>query len=153
MKNTKHKLKRLMIKLPKLHILLLFLVTGFFACTKYEKDLFTDNNWKLVGFVDVEAGNMKVAEPTDEWCYTLLFKKNKKWEGISSSNSMQGKYKINYNTHGVNISIELMTMVAEFPDGNLYLESLEKVDFFSVQESELKLYYNNNQNYLLYKFW
>ena len=138
--------------MPTLYILLLFLVIGFFACTKSEKDLLTDNKWKLVGFVDVEANNMKVAEPTDEWCYTLSFKKNKKWEGRSSSNSIQGRYKINYNTHSVNISIELMTLVNEYYDGDLYLESLEKVDFFSLQENELRLYYNNKQNYLLYKF-
>jgi len=137
--------------MPTLYILLLFLVIGFFACTKSEKDLLTDNKWKLVGFVDVEANNMKVAEPTDEWCYTLSFKKNKKWEGISSSNSMQGKYIINYNTHSINISTEFMTMVNESFDGYLYLETLKKVDFFSLQENELKLYSNNKQHCLLYK--
>jgi len=140
------------LKISTLYVFLSLLAIGFFACTKSERDLLTNNEWKLVGFVDVEADNMKIAQPTDEWCYTFLFKKNKRWGGISSSNSIGGKYKINYNTRYINISMELTTLNNEYSDGYLYLESLEKVDFFSLQENELKLYYNDKQNYLLYKF-
>jgi len=129
---------------------------GFSACNKEEKDLLINTKWKLVGFVDVEIGEIKEAEPTSvecENCYTLTFKKYQKWEGRSSSNSMEGKYKINYNKHNICLfnGKGFMTEVGEFSDGNLYVKSLRQVDFFSIQENELKLYYNNKQNYLLYK--
>jgi len=134
--------------------ILLFLASSFISCNKEEKDLLVNTKWRLVGFVEVEIGNMKESEPTStecESCYTITFKKYQKWEGITSTNELEGKYKINYNTNKINIFMRSGTAVDEFPDGKIYIKSLEEVDFFSIQENELKLYYNNKQNYLLFK--
>ena len=128
----------------------LVLLMCFSSCQK-EKVFLTGTEWKLVEFVDVATGEMKKAEPTDKWCYRLTLHKNRKMSGYSSTNSLEGKYKINYTQNYIKITIELMTLVNEYDDGDFYLESLENVNFFSVQENELKLYYNNKQNYLLFK--
>ena len=139
------------MKKKRMFIMLLFLAGVFSACTK-EKDLLIDNKWQLVGFVDVSTGEMKEPESTNEYCYTLTFKKNRKWEGRSAANSIQGKYNVNYSKHSINISIGTTTKKGcEYCDEELYIESLPKIDSFSLQENELKLYYNNKQNYLLFK--
>ena len=131
---------------------MLILAGGFVSCSKDERDILLNTKWKLVGFMDVASGETKYAEPTNKWCYTITFKNNRKWEGRSAVNSMEGKYKINYSKNSISISIRLMTKVyCENCDEDLYVESLKNVDFFSIQENELKLYYNSKQNYLLYK--
>jgi hypothetical protein len=131
-------------------VILLVMADCFTACSK-EKDFLTDTKWRLAGFVDTETNTVREAEPIGDNYYTLTFNKWGKFSGISSSNSFEGKYKINYHRNKINLSMGMGTLSGEFLDGNLYMEILPKVDFFSVQENELKLYYNNKQNYLLYK--
>ena len=151
------------------NILLINILLIFSACSEKtdkseEKDLLLNSAWKLVGFVDVETEKMKEAEPTDEWCFILRFKEGnftpelsnsleggKKLSGSSSTNSFEGAYEIDESKNSINISIGLMTQVNEYLDGELYMKSLKNTDFFSLEEDELKLYYNNGQNYLLFK--
>ena len=124
------------------------------SCSNTSKDMAANNicnEWKLAGFVDVPSSDMKYAEPDDEWCYVLTFIKGGKLSGMSSTNSFEGAYKIDYFKNSINISIGFMTKVCEYLDGELYMESLKNVHFFSLEKDELKLYYNNRQNYLLFK--
>ena len=132
-------------------IIILFVFSAVFTACSKEKDLLTDNKWRLVGFVDAETETIKEVYPTDDWCYTLTFKKNGKCSGSTSSNTFEGKYKINYNKHSIHISTTRITVANEWTDGNIYAESLFEANAFSIQEDKLKLYYNNKQNYLLYK--
>jgi hypothetical protein len=122
----------------------------FSACKKEKKTLIS-TNWKLESFVNVNTGEIKEAEPKRDHCYILTFKRNGKLEGRSSSNSFEGRYNIKHTKHNINISIQQITLAGEFPDGYTYMESLFNADFFSVQENELKLYYNNKQCYLLFR--
>jgi hypothetical protein len=131
--------------------ILLFLLGSFSSCNKEERDLLTKTKWKLVGFVDVETETIKEAYPNGEYHYVLTFNKWGKFSGLTSSNSIEGKYKINYYKHSINFSMKLGTVANEFPDGYIYTDALFKVDYFFIQENELKLYYNNKQNYLLYR--
>ena len=127
-----------------------------YSCTNMSKeDKFANNNisgtWKLVGFVDVEKGEMKEAEPDDEWCYVLKFKEDGKLSGMSSTNSFEGMYEIDYSKSSINIFIALITYVNEYLDGELYMKSLKNADFFSLEKDVLKLYYNYGKNNLLFK--
>jgi hypothetical protein len=133
-----------------LSLTILFLFLCLSSCQK-DNILLTNTTWKLVNFVNVASGETTEAEPKDDWCYLLTFHKNKKLSGSTSTNEFQGSYKINPSTCYINISMGMSTLVGEFLDGNLYIEAIDNVDFFSVQEDELKLYYNNKQEYLLYK--
>ena len=142
---------RVTIQMKKYFILLMLFLAGFVtACTK-EKDMLTDNKWKLVGFVDAQTVDMREPERWDEETYILTFKKYQKWEAISSMNRIEGKYSINYSKNKINISMSMGTTACELPDGNIYADALVEVDFFSVEENELKLYYNDKQNFLLFK--
>jgi hypothetical protein len=47
--------------------------------------------------------------------------------------------------------ITLTTEVVEYFDGELFVKTLSSVQSFSIQEDELKLYYNDKKNCLLFK--
>ena len=134
-------------------VLTLTIVGSLSSCSnKEDKDIqsLEKTKWKLVGFADVESGKIEEAEPTDEWCYVLTFKKTNRLEGFTSNNSFEGEYKIDYSKKSINIFIGFITYAGEYLDGYLYTETLKNVDFFSLQENGLKLYYNDNKNYLLF---
>ena len=107
--------------------------------------------WKLAGFGDVSSSGIKNAEPNDEWCYVLKFKERGELAGMTSTNSFEGTYEINYSKSIIQILIGFITKVGEYLDGELYIESLKNVNFFTLEKDELKLYYNDGQNYLLFK--
>jgi hypothetical protein len=107
-----------------------------------------DTKWKLAGMVEAKTGELKELEPKDcETCYTLEFYNDTMATGRSSINII-----------GVILSrksqiIFVMTEAYDHENGDiqLFYDLLEKVDSYSVEENELKFFYNNEQNYLLYK--
>ena len=111
----------------------------------------TSTKWKFVCFVDAVTGEMKRAEPFATMYNFLIFNEDKILSGFSSSNELYGNYEIDTSTCGISIDIQAMSEVVECLDGSLFVELLNKVDFFSLQKHELRLYYNNKQNYLLLK--
>jgi len=137
-------------------IAFLLLIVAFFSCHKEipQTDpnvLITNTEWKLSGFVNAKTGKLKKAKQDNEKAYFLMFNKDKTLSGFASNNRLTGSYEMDISTRNINISVWTMTLAMEHPDGELFLESLNKVDFFSLQEHELRLYYNDKQNYLLFK--
>jgi len=110
----------------------------------------TSTKWKLVRFVDVVTGEMKIAEPRAPMYNFLIFNEKQTLSGFSC-NELRGNYEIDYSTCYINIDIQAITELNEGGDGELFIELLNKVDSFSLQDHELRLYYNNKQNYLLLK--
>ena len=133
-----------------------------------------------MGFVDTETGCLKRAEHLivkgdsnathyyKENSYTLVLKDSipeeilplfddkidchKMFFAKTSTNSMVGLYSVDYETGAFQICRGgWSTMVGEIPDGNRYNDALHTVQSFFLQKTELRLYYNNNQNYLLFK--
>ena len=117
----------------------------------------TGVKWKLAGIVDVKTGELKALKSyTDngkdcEKCYTVTFKEDGTFTGFSTTNEMYGNYLINYSTHDFKISGLGGTKINELGDGEIYCNILKTVQSFDLVESELKLYYNNKNNYLSYK--
>jgi len=110
-----------------------------------------NTKWKLVGFVDVAEKCLKNAEPTDcEQCYTLTFYADTLF-GKTTTNSLQALYKADYETTDIQIFDGIMTEVGENADGYRYSDALFSVRSFSLQEKELRLYYNDNKEFLLFK--
>ena len=68
------------------------LLWGFSCQSKQEVEVTSlkGTTWKLVGFVDTETGNLKVAEPDDPRCYILTFDTNSTFSGTSSTNDIYG---------------------------------------------------------------
>jgi len=107
--------------------------------------------WKLVGFA--ENGNPEIKTPQPEdcgECYTLKFRKDGTFEGVSSINSMSGNFTINNEGKSINLSPYFITQIGEAGDGNLYVQCFRWIKFYSFSENNLEFYYNDNE-YLIFK--
>ena len=125
--------------------------------------------WKLIAFVDVKNntyrepdyyvikdvdGNSIKDTIKDESIkntkYLLSFDNDTLLSGFTFNNLMNGSYSINYNTDKLHIQCGAATYIAEYSDGELYPICLNMVETFSFTDKELKLFYNNQKNYLLF---
>jgi hypothetical protein len=148
-------------------ILIFFVLAGGFSCeslveekqTQDEVDLSENEGslkgtkWKLAGIVDVETGDLKVLEPKDcEKCFTLAFDTDSTFLTYSSFNELGGNYVVDYVKHSFQITCFGGTKAGEFGEGELYVKPFwnRTVQSFSYKERELRLYYDENRNYLLY---
>ena len=110
--------------------------------------------WKLAGILDTQTGVLKELEPKDcDRCYTLTFDTDTSFSTYSSSNELGGGYIVDYVKYSYQIIYFGGTKVGEWGDGPLYVDPFWKRDIqsFSYKENELKLFYNENKNYLLFK--
>lgn len=127
--------------------------------------------WKLVGIVDVQTGDLKVLPPPPELVYientyTLSF------DNTSPCKCFPGEHYsvsvVTFNNWGIlrftvdcdNRSLRIFffatTLRGEWGDGVLFsyaLHSMRNVGTtpFDLQDNELRLYYNDKNNYLLFK--
>ena len=139
---------------------------------KWEAKSLQGTKWKLAGIVDVQTGEMKELEPKDcVKCYTLTFDTDNPFvgsatnEGIkswgenyfvtfSASNELGGNYMADYESHSFQIIRFGGTKAGEMADGYLYVNDTfweRGIKSFSLQENELRLYFNENKNYLLFQ--
>ena len=108
--------------------------------------------WKLAGIVDKKTDYLKVLEPKDcEECYTLAFDTDSAFSSFSASNELTGDYKVDYETNRIQITNFGGTKMGEIGDGNLWWNIIPSVESFSLKKDELKLYYDNENYYLLFK--
>jgi hypothetical protein len=132
---------------------LALLMAGVVSCTPKEPDVsLKGTTWKLVGFADVETGTLRKAVPEDcKRCYTITFNTDSTCYGHGFSNPIDyGIYKVDYEMSKIKIIYVVVTKVVPYFDENLFVETVNMVQYFSMQEDELKLYYNNKKNYLLF---
>ena len=114
--------------------------------TPIEPQALLNIGWECVGFVNVKSCIIRKCGNS------IVFGEDGKLGG-ASCNILCGNYNIDFITGNINISIGAVTQVLCPPEMNedIYLETLNNVHFFSLQGNELRLYYNNNKNYLLFK--
>ena len=119
---------------------------------KENKNPLKNTEWKLINFVDVGNNTKKTPEPDSEKCYTLKFlKKGDSLTAVSSTNNFIGTYTIDTQTHYILITNFCGTKIKELYDGILYVKSLITVNKYTIDKDILKLYYNDNKNYLEFK--
>ena len=100
--------------------------------------------WQLEGIVDVQTQNLKILEPG---CYCFGFKEDKTISGCSPGNFVLGRW--DYDGY---FEAHIATMMGEpHEDAYLYISALHNVQKYTLIEGKIRLYYNENQNYLLYK--
>jgi|GEM_PF-472829 len=116
--------------------------------------------WKLAGIVDDNTNELKVLEPKDSdgftshffgEFYTLLFETKNIYSGRTTTNEIGGTYEANYETNSILFLNLGGTKLGELGDGNLWWSIFPTIKSFFLQENELKLYYNDNKSYLLFK--
>jgi len=109
----------------------------------------TGTPWKLIGFGDDFAHNIKLAQPYSEKSFTITFLENGFLSGVTSTNSAQGTYEI-LPENMIKTTFGTMTMINESPDGRVYLDALKKVYSYQISTRGLILRYETN-DYLLFK--
>jgi len=110
--------------------------------------------WKLVGIGSLDKIALQELEPKDcEKCYTLTFDTDKSFLTFSSTNELQGIYNADYTAHTIQIVDFGGSKINEIGDGILYVNPFGEmvIQSFSLQGSELRLYYSEKKNYLLFK--
>lgn len=128
----------------------------FFSCEEKDGNNEKTNNplknteWKLIEFVDVANNTTKIPEPSDSICYRLEFVNDTLLRGYSSTNDLNGHYII-YSNDSIKLNIGQMTFINEVFEGDLFVESLNLISSYIISDNNLKLYYNNNQNYLKFE--
>jgi len=135
-------------------VVTLFAVIGCDKSETPQKDTLRGSKWKLVGIGSLDKIDLQELEPKDcEKCYTLTFDTDNTFQTFSSTNNLQGIYKANYSTQTIQIVDFGGTKINEFGGGNLYVEPFwgKAIQSFSLQADELRLYYDKNKKYLLFK--
>jgi len=117
-----------------------------------QKNELAGTKWKLNGIVDAETGKLTELEPRDcEECYTLTFETEVTLSAFSTTNELCGNYEANYTTNAIRIINFGGTKRGEMGDGKLYWDIPLTVQSFSLQDGELRLYYNDKKEYLSYE--
>jgi hypothetical protein len=101
--------------------------------------------WKLAGSVNAGTGELKEFEPKDcAECFTLTFNS----DHTASGRSVSSKIAIDL----LDLRKYIMTKESEGnTDGDHFRKIMTSIDSFTVTPEELKLYYNNKTEYLLFK--
>jgi len=146
-------MKKLIFKILPVVILLIgaFIVLGGCEKKKENKNPLKNTEWKLVNFVDVANNTNKTPEPNSEMCYILKFlETGDSLTAVSSTNNFIGTYTIDIKTSSISIAMG-GTKINEIGDGVSYVKSLNTVEKYMIDNNILKLYYNDNKNYLEFK--
>lgn len=107
------------------------------------------HTWKFPGFGNVVNSSFEKAyPPISENFYMLMLKKNGKFLGYTTTNSLYGEFTI----YEKNIKIKILsaTHKGEIGNGYKYLDALLLIESYEIAKNKLKLYYNQGQNYLLF---
>jgi heat shock protein HslJ len=107
-------------------------------------------SWKLVAFVNGADGTSKTPEPVSENNYWITFNKDGTFSAKSAVNELEGSYTINPATSTISITELGGTKINEQSDGDLFVQQLQSVQSFRVEQSSLKLYHTE-KDYLLFK--
>jgi len=109
-----------------------------------------ETSWKLLGFFDVEKNELTEVGPNID-AYTLIFASEIQLHGRGLPNLLAGFYKCNYSLSSFD-TIDFRSMTSAMPseDEILYVEAMNKIKLFLFTEDELKLFYNDKKNYLLF---
>ena len=143
-------------------------VLAFVSCDGKEpvgpggKNVLAETEWKLVGFFDVVKGELiEIMGKECDDCYTLRFfvlsgEDLPQCRIKTTANTGTGSYRADYSNSTIEFvdTLSRTGMEELYEDGKWYytiLHSGIRTFEFELKDVELKLYYNNRKNYLLFK--
>ena len=110
-----------------------------------------EGEWKLKGMVNVETGVLKVLEPKEcDKCYRITFHKNNTFSFHTAVNLLTATFSVDYTASSITVLDIKGTEISELFDGFLFRNTLNIVQFFSLETNELRLYYNSKKHYLVF---
>ncbi|GHV36450.1 hypothetical protein FACS1894180_0580 [Bacteroidia bacterium] len=131
-------------------VTILLILAGSFSCNKDDNILLLKGTkWKLISFVN--NAETIAPDPNGQNNFWIKFLPDSTMTGISSTNQMYGNFQIGDNNE-IQITIHTITEINELGNGILFVDNLSRVSSFTVTESELKLYYSENE-YLLFNLY
>lgn len=138
----------------KIHFLLCLLgvcmVTAF-SCDKDNAFTLEGSKWKLQSFYDSKGQKPDSPRPENcPECYVIKFEFKGVWQGHSSTNVLFGQYKVDTSKGTLKFTEINGTEINELYDGPKYMLILKTVHSFEVKNNQLKLFYDNEGNYLLF---
>ena len=131
--------------------------------------------WKCLGFYDSETSEFSKfvrwedivpnsSDTIQSFQYVLKFTSDSTLWGRSFGNDVQGHFIINYSLKAFEFihptdpnatGFSTLTYAGEgyefYPNGETYIQLMNKVQHFSFIDEELKLFYNDKKNYLLFE--
>ncbi|MDR3134383.1 MAG: hypothetical protein LBU42_10275 [Prevotellaceae bacterium] len=128
---------------------ILLIIAGCFSCGK-DPTLLKGTKWKLTGFIDAMTDVLTVPVPKDcKDCYTLTF--DTEYTAIAHSITIDVHFDL--RDLNSNRAITLMYQDEGYPNGHGqdFRTAIAIVGSFSLIADELKLFYYDNKNYLLFK--
>ena len=130
-------------------IISFLLLAGVVGCEKENNQespsQLTGTRWELAGIVDAKTGIITPLAPKD--CYWFTFISETKAQGRSVINVMEV-----YLTDPPIIGI--VTEVGDDQNGDavLFYSIIRTIESYTWKKNELKFFFNNKQQYLLYKY-
>jgi hypothetical protein len=137
----------------------LLILAGIVSCGKEDNENCSCDNgsnelivlestgWKLTGITDVETGMIMELEPKDcSNCYTFYFDTECTARGYSVANTILLRL-----SPQVSMGVATELYDSDIGDVQLFYDAIKTVISYTVTNDELKLYYNEGKNYLLYK--
>lgn len=127
-----------------------FLLIGGAGCENETNISDLYHSWKFEGFKYLSNSSFEKADPSDcENCYIFTLSDEGKITGRTSTNTIFGEFQIEkQNMKIINFG---GTEINELGNGQKYIETMSLIEKYEISNNELKLYYNQNQNYLLFK--
>jgi hypothetical protein len=133
------------------YVLILVFISHSWSCKNTDEPTkiapLKGTEWKLVGIVDVATNTLTTLEPEDcKDCYTFKFVSDITAQGRAVAVPEGIK-----NLYDFSDKFENTAMGELINDAELYRKIINSITSFTYENEELKLFYNDNKNYLLYK--
>jgi len=130
-------------------ILILYLLLSAVSCENQTVTSDLYQNWKFDGFGSSANAPFETAVPADrDNCFQIKFTVGGTFSGFTATNSFSGEYAIVGSKLSINSFAQ--TEIYELGNGEKYSQALRVVERFEITNNSLKLFYNQDQNYLLF---
>ena len=116
--------------------------------TEGEDDL-SNTSWRLLGFCSMDSNELQSIQPENcDNCYVLTFSTDGIFSGRTASNKFEGAYSAEKGLFAILKCTT--TKVGDIYDNDRFYTALLNSTHYSISDSQLKLFYNNKQNYLIF---
>jgi hypothetical protein len=125
-------------------------VYGYTADSRVNYNELT-KEWRFAGYANNNSDSI-THTPTEDCadCYIIKLKEDYTFIGQTIDNSVSGSFSINDNNY-LSFDVNWSTDITETKEHYNYLKELPETHSFSLSDSELRLYYNKNGDYLLFR--
>ena len=113
-----------------------------------------DKTWKLEGIGRVANGVVREPVPKGYGrCYTLTFRRDSFLTGFTSLYEMAGSFQVLGNRIEAEGVRQIYSDAVELFDDRIFLDGIRRNTHFEVDANQLKIYFEEGREYLLFRVW